>query len=275
MSYQPILPTSGLTGWRFLQKTMDRQLATHAASADVQRDIAYFRENAAKADTPEKLIEDRQLLKVALGAFGLGDDINKKAYVRKMLEEGTDNRSSFANRVVDPRWRDMVGAFGYGDAKGAQTGKESFVEQVISAYEYKSFEISVGDVDQSQRLAMHFDRQAKTLALTSSSGSDTGWLKILGDKPMRAVMEKALGLPSEFVKLDLDQQVTEVKDKMSRLLGTDDIKALADDDNRDKLMRRYFVREQMEAGPSQFTPGAAALTLLQSGGSANLFQSLL
>ena len=39
------------------------------------------------------LVADRRLLKVALGAFGLEGEIDKKAFIRKVLEEGTDRPS--------------------------------------------------------------------------------------------------------------------------------------------------------------------------------------
>ena len=77
--FQPIIPTDGLAGWRFLQRTYDTQLDSFARSAPVQRDTDYFAQKIASVTSAEELVADRRLLTVALGAFGLQDDINNRS----------------------------------------------------------------------------------------------------------------------------------------------------------------------------------------------------
>ena len=50
----------------------------------------------------EALVKDRRLLTVALGAFGLDGEIDKKFFIRKVLEGGTEASDSLANRPYDP-----------------------------------------------------------------------------------------------------------------------------------------------------------------------------
>ena len=69
------------------------------------------------------LVADRRLLKVALGAFGLEGEIDKKAFVRKILEEGTADPASLANRLTDKSYYKLAEAFGFGDLGGARTGR--------------------------------------------------------------------------------------------------------------------------------------------------------
>ena len=76
MTFQPIVPLTGYVGWRFLQNTLERQQETFNQSSQVQRDTTYFRENIGKIQTAEELVNDRRLLSVALGAYGLDEDIN-------------------------------------------------------------------------------------------------------------------------------------------------------------------------------------------------------
>jgi len=102
MSFQPIIPLAGVAGWQYIQRTQETQQEAYSQSPIQKREIEYFRENISKATTAEELVSDRTLLKVALGAFGLDDDLNKQAYVRKVLEEGTDADDAFANRM--PIW---------------------------------------------------------------------------------------------------------------------------------------------------------------------------
>ena len=85
MSFVPVIPTAGLAGWSYLQRTGDDQKRIFTESSDVQRDTAYFRDRIGTITTAEELVSDRRLLKVALGAFGLGDDINNKYFIRNTL----------------------------------------------------------------------------------------------------------------------------------------------------------------------------------------------
>lgn len=114
MGYQPIIPLSGISGWRFLQRTSEKQQAAFEKSADLARDMAYFRENIASVKTAEDLVADRRLLNVALTAFGLEGEIKKKAFIRKALEEGTGD-GSMAARMTDKAWKNFSAAFGFGD----------------------------------------------------------------------------------------------------------------------------------------------------------------
>jgi len=99
MPISPVLPTSGLTGWRFLNDSLETQETLFNSSPDISRDVDYFNENIGDIKTLDDFMGDRRILKVALGAFGLGDEINKGAFVRKVLEEGTEDRSAFAVRL--------------------------------------------------------------------------------------------------------------------------------------------------------------------------------
>ncbi len=49
--------------------------------------MAYFEANIGKVETAADLVGDRRLLKVALGAFGMDGEIDKRAFLRKVLEE--------------------------------------------------------------------------------------------------------------------------------------------------------------------------------------------
>ena len=83
--FQPIIPSGGVAGWRFLQRTYDTQLETFGQSAQIQRETDHFKDTIASITSAEDLVADRQLLTVALGAFGLSDDIENRFFIKKML----------------------------------------------------------------------------------------------------------------------------------------------------------------------------------------------
>ena len=115
MTFFPAIPLGGFAGWRVFERTIERQQDVFASAPEVERAVAYFKENAASAESVEKLVADRRLLSVALGAFGLEEEIDKKAYIRRVLEQGVSDPDAFANKIADPRWKEMSAAFRYGD----------------------------------------------------------------------------------------------------------------------------------------------------------------
>lgn len=262
MAYQPVIPMGGLVGWSFLQRTLDRQATAHSANAEITRDTDYFAARIGEIDSAEELVADRRLLRVALGAFGLQDDIDNRYYIRRMLEDGTLNSEALANRVADDRYREMSRAFGFGDFDTPRSKLSDFPEMIVKRYRERSFEVAVGDQDEALRLALNAQRELATIS--SGSGSETTkWLKVMGNAPLREVFETALGFPAGFGQLDLDKQVEMFRDKASRQLGSDAVSALADEAAMDRLIQKYLVRSEIgnSAGASA---GSVALTLLQS-----------
>ena len=273
MSYIPAIPLGGIAGLRFLERTGDVQREAHARSPEIQRDIAYFAENIGNVKTAEDLISDRRLARVALGAFGLGDDVDKRAFVKKILEGGTTDESALANRLTDQRYRDITDAFRFDRESGPRTGLSSLRDDIISKYLDQSFEISVGEQDSSLRLALDFKRRINEVA-------ERGWFAILGDRPAREVFQTALGLPSETGSLDIDKQKELFEERAEKLLGSEGLAALNDPAVLDKVVSRYLVLDDALRGPNVNTPGFTALTLLSSAASGfgpsasfSLFQS--
>lgn len=273
MSFQPTIPLAGIAGWRFLERTQGAQQAAFEKGAELQRDIAYFQEKIGSVQSAADLVADRRLLKVALGAFGLEGELDKKAFVRKILEGGTTDPAALANRLTDKSWFKLAAAFGFGDLGGARTGDVGFAAKIVEAYKTRAFEVAVGDANNDMRLAMNFRREIADLA----KGEGGSWYSVLGSKPLREVMEKAFGLPKAFGQIDIDRQREVMRDKASAMFGTDKLGAFQDPANVEKIINRFLARAQIEAGVSVTSPGAGALMLLRSmndGGSQGLFNLL-
>jgi Protein of unknown function (DUF1217) len=268
MSFAPVVPVSGIAGWRFLERTEAAQQAAFGKSPEIARETAYFREHIGEIDSAEALIADRTLFKVALGAFGLEDEIDKKAFIRKVLEEGTERTDAFAIRLTDRRYRSLAAAFGFGNAGGARTADAGFADQVTALYKQRSFEATVGETDETMRLSLNYRRAVAEV--TASPSDKAVWYTILGDKPVREVVEAALGLPSAIAKVDIDKQVDFFAQAASRVLKIGDPHRLTEPDMVEEVIRRYLARTQIENGPSAGTPGYGALSLLQSAAAPGL-----
>lgn len=265
MSFQPVVPLGGFAGWSVLQRTMDRQREVFDASPQRQRLTDYFTEKIGAVTTPEQLVNDRRLLTVALGAFGLDADIDAKAFIAKVLEGGTSDPRALANRLADKRYSAMAEAFGWGEGTLPATGRTGFARQIVDAYLERQFEIGVGESDNDLRLALALQRDLAEIAGKERLDDDAKWFSIMGQPPLRRVFEVALGLPPAFGAIDVDQQLGEFRERAQRQLGISAVADFAEPEKMEELTRRFILRAQMDNGPSMYTRGAAALALLGGG----------
>ena len=261
--FQPAIPFDGLVGWRFLQRTYDTQLAAFSNNAQTQRDTDYFRENIEAVTTAEELVSDRRLLTVALGAFGLEDDINNKYFIQKMLEEGTTNDDAFANRFADSRYRELSAAFGLGPGELRLNTLSGFADRMIDDFERRSFEVAVGEQNETMRIALNAEREFADLSF--SQASDAGkWFTLMGKPPMRSLFETVFQLPSSFGQIDIDQQQEIFAERSSQVFGTSDPADFNEPELQEQLITRYTALTQLESSNgAQFSAAANALTLLR------------
>ena len=263
MTFLPVTPLSGVPGLRFLEKTSEAQQKSFENQPQLKRDIAYFKENIASIKTAEELVNDRQLFRVALGAFGLDEEIGKKFFMRKMLEDGTDDPSALANRFVDPRYRKFSDAFGFGNLTGPKTGFSGFADKITDAYKTNQYEIAVGNKDPNLRLALGFKREIGEFA--NSNGADTfAWFSVMGNQPLRTVFEQAYSLPKAFGTLDVDKQREVFQDKTSGMFGSSSLSVFKDEEAINTLVDRFLTMAQLNGSGIASAGGSPALSILAS-----------
>jgi hypothetical protein len=259
---QPVLPLTGVAGWAYLKRTLASQRESYAQSSAVRRETDYFREKIGTIGSAKELVADRRLLAVALDAYGLGDEIDKRAFIEKALTEGTENPSALAARLSDQRYRAFVKDFGFGDAQGAQTGRDGFADAVLARHRVRSFEKAVGETDESMRLALNFDREMASLSASGVS-DQAGWFRVLGEPPLRKVLEGAFNLPAEFSQIPVERQVDVLKARTRRALGGG-FESFADPAKRETTLRRFLVREDLGQSTVANSARLTALSMLQA-----------
>lgn len=263
MSFQPALPALGYAGWKMLDRTRPAQQAAFDRQPIVKRDDTYFREKIGSIASAEELVADRRLLKVALGAFGLEADIDNRFFIRKVLEEGTLTPGALALKLSDKRYQAFSSAFGFGDFATPRNKLSDFADRMIASWRDRQFEAAVGTVDENLRLALNARRELSALAAKTQS-EDAKWFALMGQPPLRQVVEVALGLPSSLGRLDVDKQREVFRDKASRVLGDDRIGQFAGPDRMEMLLRRFLLRAEAAQNVQMSVRGSGALALLQS-----------
>jgi hypothetical protein len=263
MTFQPVVPFGGYSGWVFLNRTLENQKQAFEESSVLQREEAYFRENIGQVQSAEDLVSDRRLLQVALGAFGLEDDINNTYFIKKVLEDGTLDNDALANRLSDKRYSAFSEAFGFGNLGGAgRVGFDGFSNDILTRYKQSSFELAVGEQNQDMRLAMNIGSNLADV-LGGASTEDGKWFSIMGNTPVRTVFETALGFSSSIGTLDIDLQLSNFKERAESVFGTSNPDDFLNPEKQDDLIRMFLVRSEANNGAAS-SSAQTALVLLQS-----------
>lgn len=262
MAFQPVIPLSGNGGWNFLQATYDRQLQSYSNSPQVKLDRAYFTEKFSEPVSKEAFLDDKRLLRVALTAFGLGGEEWKRGYVDKILTEAGDPESTFLARLNNAQYKAFAAAFT--PVNGKITVTPEALDSIIAAFDKEAFQTAVGEVDDSMRLALNY--KDDIAGLVGSGSSETAILyRILGNVPVRTVLESALNLPSDLRKLDIDQQAGIVKQALQSRLGINDVQDLKSEDKVAGVLNRFHAMQSIQNNASNFSSASNALTLLNGG----------
>jgi len=262
MSFQPIIPDTGLVGWRFLQRTYDAQFTAFAQAPQLDRETDYFSEKIGDAFTAQELVSNRKLLGVALGAFGLSDDLDNRFFIQKILEDGTGDSDALANRLADDRYKQLSDAFGFGPGEIPKTLDATSMAKIVDLYKTQSFEFSVGEQDDTMRIALYAQRELGKLANDEMS-EDAKWFSVMALPPLRKMFETALGLPTSFGQIDIDRQLEVFKDLSDSSIGAPSVSQFTDPEALEKLTTLYLARSQIASFNASVSSGSTALTLLR------------
>ncbi|WP_291205248.1 DUF1217 domain-containing protein [Hyphomonas sp.] len=262
MSFQPVIPLSGNSGWKFLQSTYDRQLSTHANSPQIKADRAYLTEKLSEPMSAESFLNDKRLLRVALTAFDLGGEEWKRGFIDKVLKEAATPGSTFLARLNNPKYTAFAQAFK--PVNGTITVAPEAIDKIAAEFDTASFESAVGQVDDSMRIALNF--KSEIAGLVGNGSSDSAILyRMLGNVPVRTLLETAANLPTEIRKLDIEKQAALLKDSLQQRFGISDLRDLKEPEVIDKIISRYHTMESIKSGAANYSPAANALTLLNGG----------
>ncbi len=112
--------TSTLTSYMLLSRNLATSLQRKSAEPITARETAYYQANISNVKSVDDFMADQRLYSYAMKAFGLEDMTYAKAFMRKVLTEGTSDSSAFANRLADDRYVAFAKAFDFAAGATAQ-----------------------------------------------------------------------------------------------------------------------------------------------------------
>ncbi|MDU9003089.1 DUF1217 domain-containing protein [Sedimentitalea todarodis] len=262
MTFQPVVVGSGIAGWKFLQRTYEPQFDAFEKSSQLSRNIEYFTDTIGTIETAEDLVKNRRVLSVALGAFGLQDDLDNRYFIQKILEDGTASDDALANKLADDRYKRLSAAFGFGPGEAKTTANPQKMAKIVENFKVQSFEISVGEQNDTMRVALYAQRELASLANEEMS-EEAKWYTLMGLPPLRSLFETSLGLPASFGQIDIDQQYEVFRERTRSVTGDDTVAQFANTENIERLTQLFLARSQIAEIGTGATANANALTLLE------------
>ena len=239
--------TSTTTAFLAVTQNLSRYQAMTAAEPAVKTATAYYEAKIGSVSSVQDLVGNYRLLSYALNAYGLGDQINNKGLITKVLEGGVSNSKSLANTLPNSRWKAFAAAFNFVDSGATSPSSPSAVTTTTSDYVEQQLESDQGGQDVGVQLALYFQRVAPTV--TSEYG-------ILADTNLLQVAATIMGL-SPSVAADLQPKT------LSELMPVSD---LQDPVKLQQLTERFTAMYDYTYGPGS---GATTSLTANSGNSSS------
>jgi hypothetical protein len=251
---------STIASYQMISNNMVRSLDQTARKPDVARDTAYYLANIGKVKSIDDFIGDYRLFSYAMKAYGLSDMVYAKAFLRKVLTEGVSSSSSFANKLVDTRYKDFATAFNFFALGKNATRTTAAQSGTVEKYMHQALEEDTGAQNEGVRLALYFERKAPSI---------TNSFQILGDKALLQVVQTAFGISPLTSMASVDKQAAMLTKRID----------FADFQSPEKLrtfLQRFSAMWESENGQSTSTttPSLLINQPLQIGISSDTLASL-
>jgi len=152
---------------------------------------AYYAANIGSVKSIKDLVGNYRLLSYALTAYGLGDQVNNKALVTKVLEggvtnsDGSNNPKALANTLANANWAKFAKAFDFLGSGASSVTSSTAVATTEAAYGEQTLETQQGKQDVGVQLALYFQRVAPTIKSAYS---------VLGDKNLLEAFQTIYGV---------------------------------------------------------------------------------
>lgn len=225
---------STLLDFQLVQRTYDRQVKSFGAQAANQRDIDYFRKTIASVKSADDLMKDYRLYSFVMKAFGMEEQIPYRALIKQVVQGGTEDPQSVANRMTDKTYAALADALNLSQDDAAKPGltdpKE--IEAVVSRFVTSGIEAEQGDRNVGVQLALYFQRKAPDI---------TSWYQVLGDKALSEVIRTAFRIPAATAGMDIDKQKEMLEKRMP-------IADLQDPKKLQSLLQRFSIFYDMDQG---------------------------
>ncbi|MBS7537953.1 DUF1217 domain-containing protein [Ancylobacter lacus] len=212
--------------YQSLSRDLARTLKLKSAEPSVALETKFYKANIGQIKSIDDFLKNTRVFTYAMKAFGLEDMAFAKGYMRKVLQGGVTDSSSFANRLNDDRFVAFAKAFDFKQYGALTTSRTEAVTPVVDKYVRQSLETDLGAENQGLRLALYFKREAPNVK--SAYG-------LLGDAALWKVVKTLYDFPDAMANADIAKQASAVKARLN-------VADLKDPVKLDRLISRFTAK---------------------------------
>lgn len=237
MTFPITVGIGGYSGWLVLQRREERQMELLSRDPVVQRNTSHFRDRIEVMSSVDELLGDYRSLSVALGAFGLEEEIGKRGFIKKVLESDLSDQRSLANRLSDKRYLKLAQAFGF--LRGKDEGKQ------VSTTKSGGLENApwmVGLTNQKRDFAREVSSRLEGLHQKNST-NESIWLAINSDPKLARTFSGALKLGDQHFRLPPEEQFADFQKKILSKYGIQDLNDITTPRNIGRIAADFFARD--------------------------------
>lgn len=181
-------------GYSYVARNLAQTLTRVAQQSDVSRDAAYYKAHIGKVHTVDDLMNDYRLYHYVTKAYGLEDMAYAKAFMKKVLQSNLSDPRSFANTLIDKRYRDFAAAFSFGGGETKVAQSDNQTDDIIGLY--------------TAAMKSNLDAvAADTNYYNATIGSVTSADQLLNDDRLRNYVASAFGIDQSKWPRDTIKQV--------------------------------------------------------------------
>ena len=224
--------TTTTMAFQAVARNLPKSLERAAAMPQTANESAYYLANIGKIKSIDDFLGNDRIYRYAMKAFGLEEMTYAKGLIRKVLTEGVDSSSSFANKLTDPRYKELATTFNFARYGSATTSFDRTQKPMTERYVRQVFEEQQGSQNENVRLALYFERKAP--GLKNAYEADPALLK---------VVQTALGIPASTSMMPIDKQAEMISKKL-------DFDQLKDAEGVQRFLLRFTSLADIGTGQS-------------------------
>jgi len=225
--------TSTTTQYLAVANNLARFQKTEANKPAVKLATAYYQANIGKVTSISQFVGNYRLLSYALQAYGLGDQINNKALITKVLQEGTTSSNALANTLPNAAWKAFANAFNFSATGSSAPTSSTSVATTTADYVEQQLEADQGAMDPGVQLALYFQRVAPTI---------TSGYSVLADKNLTEIAQTIFNLPAGTSSSQIDKEAAALKTLMP-------VSELQNPAKLKSLVERFTATYDLDYGP--------------------------
>lgn len=215
-----------------IENNLPRYQAMVSSEPAVKTATAYYAANIGSVTSISDLVNNYRLLSYALTSYGLGDQVNNKALVTKVLEGGVTSPHALANTLSNANWAKFAAAFNFVGSGASSISTPTAVSTTESDYVEQKLESDEGQQDPGVQLALYFQRVAPTISSAYN---------VLGDENLLDAFQTTFG-----VKLNTNGSIDANAAIVNRVMPMSD---LTDPTKLKQLTERFTAEYTLDYGP--------------------------